>query len=458
MMMRDKFKGYKPKFYIEEFKGKKENFVWILDRKQKISVYCHEHGTLDTFLFEPNLEKSKDFKLPSMYHNPTYFGARMMTYWWLNDVWSAYGERSFPTFEGIGSSKLIISCPVKHPDGGSEIHKYCFYFDSSLNRYVIDTFVELRSKRNIHGEYCNFYVAGLGDSRKEKKKYKKTIFTDSKGNLSYFYQNPCTPLAKNMRDRNLRKIKTGGFIGFFTEEDINPVIEIIESSPESFSLTCDCWYDEHLSINSPGKENFSNGFYNANIHYRLISLPEKVCRKIEKSAKQFDIGKYSVMIPFVHNEVNNLETQINPYKEFTGCCWLITNNESTYSPISWCKIEGYSGKKSIRLYGCTPDTVIADVVRGPAIHGYSNKKYYVSVYVKTKNVEGQGAYIQLDEVYYHPANVQVSHTSRKLNGNNDWTLLSFEFKPVKYDPFFYLYFKLEGKGEAFFDDIIIKVI
>jgi len=43
-------------------------------------------------------------------------------------------------------------------------------------------------------------------------------------------------------------IEAGGFVGFVTEQDMNPFVELLETSNPVFLATCSQWYDQHISV------------------------------------------------------------------------------------------------------------------------------------------------------------------------------------------------------------------
>jgi hypothetical protein len=89
------------------------------------------------------------------------------------------------------------------------------------------------------------------------------------------YQNPRSLMHGAGRDW-ADQPADGGFVGFVSEPDMNPFVEIVQSSPVTF-VTCPVWYDQHI-IALPPQQPDSNGLYRIEAAYRFLSLPLAAAR------------------------------------------------------------------------------------------------------------------------------------------------------------------------------------
>jgi len=145
---------------------------------------------------------------------------------------------------------------------------------------------------------------------------------------------------------------------------------------------------------------------------------------------------------FRQGHVNDFEEPVAAGTLYNGALWGYAGQ--------WDTAVGRSGSCSLRVSG---GSEAQPVHGGTAIYGETGKRYRLRAWVRTRGVTGGGAYLRVNEVFCRWDDVRASHRSGALTGDNDWTRLDVEFKPVAGDPFIVPGLVVEGKGTAWFDDV-----
>ena len=187
-------------------------------------------------------------------------------------------------------------------------------------------------------ELCNLYAGGGSESRDDHKSWQKTVRGRlADGRISFVHHNP----LNIPRD----EIQPGGFVGFVTEEAMNPFMEMLETSCPVFLVTCSQWYDHHIVMKAPQTKE-ADGLYHVHTKYRLLSLPAPVARELEAmavcaAAADGESGKTG----FLQGKVNDFETFVPRGRMYNGPIWQHIN--ATEGPA-------HSGKRSIAVVGLGP--------------------------------------------------------------------------------------------------------
>jgi hypothetical protein len=295
-------------------------------------------------------------------------------------------------------------------------------------------------------EFNNLFAGGISESRDDHKRWQKTVRALAGGRIAFVYHNPINIPVDD--------IQAGGFVGFVTEEEMNPFVELIETSTPVSIVTCSQWYDQHI-IMKPPQTKEADGLYHLEARYRFLSVPGAIARELEAAAVDMSKSLKSYRNPatgesiragFLQNKVNDFETCVPPDKVYNGPIWQHIN--ATEGPA-------HSGKKSITLKGLGPGKVkcASPIGGGPGIYGESSKRYRLAAWVKTQGLEDGGAYLQVDDCRWNWNDVKATRRTAKLTGDHDWTRLKVEFTPSPHDPFLLIKLCVEGTGAAWFDDL-----
>lgn len=288
-------------------------------------------------------------------------------------------------------------------------------------------------------EFNNLLAGGIAESRDDHKRWQKTMrgwLPD--GRISFVHHNPVNIPVDD--------VQSGGFVGFVTEEEMNPFVEMLDTSVPVFFATCSEWYDQHIVMKAPQAKE-ADGLYHLRARYRLLSVPGLVARDLEAMAVVRDAATgESSKAGFLQNKVNDFETFVPHGQVYNGPIWQHIN--ATEGPA-------HSGKRSIAVHGPGPGRVKAasPIGGGPPIYGESSKRYRLAAWVKTQGLHDGGAYLQVDDVFFNWQDVQATRKTKKLAGKQDWTRLEVEFTPSPRDPLLLIKLCVEGTGTAWFDDL-----
>jgi len=289
-------------------------------------------------------------------------------------------------------------------------------------------------------EFNNFMAGWVADLRDRQKRWQKTVrgrLPD--GRIVFVYHSP----VNLPRD----EVRPGGFLGFVTEERMNPFMELIQTSGPVFFHTCSVWYDQHMVMKPPQTKE-ADGMYHVRARYRLLSVPAAVARELEAVAVD------SSTLPgartrrtrsgFVLNKVNDFETFLPSDQVCNAAIW---------QHIEPSAGEAHSGKYSLAVHGLGPGKVksASPVGGGPPLPGTKGESYRLSAWVKTKGLRDGGAYLQVTGWRETSPRRFTSVTKPKLAGDHNWTRLQIEFGPM--DGGMSIKLCADGTGTAWFDDV-----
>ena len=288
-------------------------------------------------------------------------------------------------------------------------------------------------------EFNNFMAGWVSDLRDRQKRWQKTIRGRlADGRIVFVHHSP----ANVPRD----EVQPGGFLGFVTEERMNPFAEMIDSNGPVFFHTCSVWYDQHMVMKAPQAKE-ADGMYHLRANYRLLSLPAAVARELEAVAvdnsSEKDHRPWQTRAWFLLNKVNDFESFVPSDRVCNAAIW---------QHIDATEGVAHSGKYALALHGPGPGKVkvASPVGGGPPLPSENGRSYRLSAWVKTKGLADGGAYL---EVSGWRENTQrfTSQSEPQLAGDHDWTRLQLEFGPMSGG----MSIKLcaEGTGTAWFDDV-----
>lgn len=289
-------------------------------------------------------------------------------------------------------------------------------------------------------EFNNSMAGWVSDLRDRQKRWQKTVRGRlADGRIVFVYHSP----VNLPRD----EVQPGGFLGFVTEERMNPFMELIETSGPVFFATCSVWYDQHMVMKAPQVKE-ADGMYHLRARYRLLSVPAAVARELEAVAVDSSTlpgaRPHLTRSGFVLNKVNDFETFLPSDRVCNAAIW---------QHIEPSTGEAHSGKYSLAVHGPGPGKVkvASPIGGGPPLPGTKGKSYRLSAWVKTEGLKDGGAYLQVSGWRGTSPERFTSVTEPKLAGDHDWTRLQIAFGPMGGG----MSIKLcaEGTGTAWFDDV-----
>jgi len=289
-------------------------------------------------------------------------------------------------------------------------------------------------------EFNNFMAGWVSDLRDRQKRWQKTVRGRlADGRIVFVYHSP----VNLPRD----EVQPGSFLGFVTEERMNPLVELIETSGPVFFHTCNVWYDQHMVMKAPQAKE-ADGMYHVRARYRLLSVPAAVARELEAVAVDSSTlpgaGPRLTRSGFLLNKVNDFETFLPSDRVCNAALW---------QHIEPSAGEAHSGEYSLAVHGPGPGKVkvASPVGGGPPLPGTAGKSYRLSAWVKTKGLKDGGAYLGATGWRGPPQERFTVVTKPKLAGDHDWTRLQIEFGPMSGGMSINLC--AEGTGTAWFDDV-----
>ena len=430
--------AHTPKFNLEPLTPKEHakgtEWFYIRDGQERIGLIQTWIKEIEMFRFFPSPDgKGENYEFPEIYHWANLFGCRIQM----------YGTQGLPpvtsfklTFTKERGDSLEFKVEHKHQGNINGSGEFRLVWDDRLG-YVWHCTSRYTMNKPRDIEFNNLLAGGISDSRESHKRWQKTLRACADGRTTFVHHSPVN-IPRN-------DIQAGGFVGFVTEE-VNPFVELIETSSPVRIDTCSQWYDQHI-IMKPTQTKGADGLYQAQVRYRFLSLPKALAQELEASAVPDNpaTGKLTVT-GFLQNQVNDFETPVPYGQVYNGPIWQHIGTTDEYA---------HSGKRSIKLNGQGPGKVksASPIGGGPAVYGESNKRYRLAGWVKTQGLKDGGAYLEIDDVFWNWKDVRDTRRTKKLTGDQDWTRLEVEFTPSKNDPLFLIKLCVEGTGAAWFDDL-----
>jgi len=427
---------FEPVQVREEAKGKR--WWYICDGEERIGLVTTWLNHVELFRFSPEINKGAKYEIPEVYHWANLIGARLPLQMCGYHSPVPPVESFNLTFTKDRGDSLEFKAEQTHKDGYGGSTEFRLAWDDRLG-YVLTCTSHFAMPQPKQIEFNNLLAGGISESRDDHKRWQKTMrgrLLD--GRISFVHHNPVNIPVDD--------VQSGGFVGFVTEEKMNPFVEMIETSEAVFFATCSQWYDQHIVMKAP-KTKEADGLYHLRAKYRLLSVPGAVARDLEAMAVDRDgaTGE-SRFAGFLQNKVNDFEAFVPHGKMYNGPIWQHIN--ATEGPA-------HSGKRSIAVGGPGPGKVKAasPIGGGPAICVESSKRYRLAAWVKTQGLEDGGAWVQADDVFFSWEDVKATRRTEKLTGDRDWARLEVDFIPSPRDPILLIKLCVEGTGRAWFDDL-----
>ena len=453
-----------------------EEFIAISDGDRPVALLHRDWLVLDMREFYPDGRARATFDIRRPYHSPGMLGTTLVCNWRLHGEQKVCSKKHTISIRGGGPTLTLRIAETFGPEE-TGYHELTFYWDQDLGCYGVETTAEVWLHQPCLMVASNIWSRGVGEAWPEDSTFDYTLWTNRTGGLTYFWHNPLTPNLPGNMDLGRRSIPVGGFLGFGSRAQSNPVLEVTGSHSEALSwMTCSCWYDEHFAMCCPEPPD-ADGRYRWAVRYRLVSLPQPFMAKLREQAQMLEFGAtaenydswsyldairhagrqiqpFDQAVPFVPGQVNDCESVIDPRQRQHGHYWLF--GSQPFGKVSWDQACGYRSRASLLLTGRTVQAEVKTYPCGPSIPLKPGHRYRLSAMVKTELVGRAAAWLELSPFFWSPREIKRPRTSLRLTGTNGWTKLDVIVPPAPGKDFLCLNLCLRGQGRAWFDKILLK--
>jgi len=262
------------------------------------------------------------------------------------------------------------------------------------------------------------------------------------------------------------------YAAVYNPEYGNPAFQFLgDTGPRTTTGICHWGYDIHMSVRpgKPGEYVTLKGGDTVVARFRVFQLPDEKALDLMRRARPKPLPPEEVLrylAPVFRLHSTFFET-MDPYK--TG---------GDVDPMGWsafgevggpCTFLATSGPVWSTTMGRTDGYCVGCIHPEPAHSGWCattgtshwtgtqparDKVWKMTAFIKTKDVEGKGAFVSLQQ-----ANWGEKRESKPLTGTNDWTEVSVLAQPGSGGMGnFYVKLELDGKGSAWFDDVSMAVV
>lgn len=361
-----------------------------------------------------------------------------------------------------------------------ELESYYYLFEALLTVLPKKTWLVTFNPSNGELEYCNFWPNGVFEKDKLWQVCCYEALTGETLRVAHHHLNSA--------DKILRPFKDGGRLVYLLEDD-NPVVQLLGDTAEATETDGPCtaaglcayMYDVHFAYRLCDSQ--QDVLLPAGSTYRAEFALYRVGRKEGERILEKSTCLSSPEIDAVPIFVEGLNTFSRTLRDVQGdplgvWPWSIEYGDSWDAPhgeqlegITYVldRALGYSDSSSLRIHSkkhCSARWAATTI--GPAFFGKDfevGKRYLLSAYVKTNNVEGEGVAIgirlhrenpeQQDDIAGLEAkDFETYCSSNRLVGTNDWTRLEIVTPPITPKPDrVHLLLEQNGRGTTWFDDV-----
>jgi len=458
---------YQPRW---RFQPDGDDFIWLLDGDYPIVLIQRSGDCFELLRASPAHAQAAPIKstAPQHYHYPNYEGIRIIY------TWRVSGQMGLKRIDEsiemrVDEDAAIFVASQQYHDGSESVSEVTVRYDEDVAGYVAEVRTRLRARRVASSiEYCNLLPGGLTETRPGKQRYRETFWSHPDG-LRHMGQNPLWWVSVGSQDiTGQRRIAPGGFLGFGQDDQMNPVFELIGSSPVTGAATCDGLQDEHIFTAPPTTENVNpTGWFELTAHYRIFSIDSNTVGRILEKATHLDPGPMLAWkfqypaLPDLPPDLNQVELPGSPFygesdwsvpvpwdRPYEGRLW--TASPDPRSDIHWDRTIGRAKPGSIRLRP-TAKPMCFFPGSGHTVHTDKGKRYRLRAWIRTHgNATG---WIESVEMLYNLGTSPARHTSEKVGPNREWTKVETTFVARGDDaPFVENLLNATGDGEVWFTD------
>ena len=481
--------NYVPEFSVIKLESDR---FWVCDHGKKIALFGPTGGksgtdnTVGLIRHWPGHDIPDDQIVePAVMGFVQNVGLKLHTYW--------IGNK---TFDGIKPAVAVDDSPQavklhlkwdKPETKESGAIDIAFLYDPQLRKYVVAAEFDLSVNQRGGGEFCNFYVHGLGDARPDVSRYDRIVWRDADGKLklhwlSFPYAQPGTgkPWAADGSFYEHQGGAVGPFFNFppppavlptdaaiaFVDDRFDtPVVVVEDAAPQPRFDICYTWFDVHIIWHELKKARGAEYAaqlpgppYRYHAKLRAYWLDRRETADLLATAEQLplDQAAFARYVPIKMNAVNDFEWRIDASKPPTKYIYLWMNPDGG---VSWDAAAARSGKHAILFDGDkTPSIDMRST--GPELVVTPGKRVKIGAWVKTQNVAGEGFWLEssffLSRTPADRGN-RGPFCSRKLTGTNDWTWIEAPMPVTPSDALWLtrrIAFVLKGTGKVWLDDFV----
>ena len=461
--------GYTPDWRIQVAD---ERFRWIMDGERGVALLDEVEDNFELRVADP-WSSCPPAVLPKHYHIFSYAGLRAINKW--------YSFRDPRRIErqltwAVEGDAVRFDLEETYTDGSFGTHCGRLFYDPCWGGYVAEITAKLTARRILRmQEFCNLIPPAIGDTRPGRTKYQQVIWLDRDGVLRGMGKNPlwfCSAGAQDMDGR--RGIAPGGFLGWVTEPDFNPVIEIVHADPAVGAGTCDALMDEHMMLALPSAANNPDGWFHISVTFRLFSLPSAMAAALASRTTPLDFGpmlawkyQYAPNEGPIGKDLNRVElpgmppygtadlnTPVSWDHPFLGDIWTASNHPD--ADLYYDTQCGHTGTRSLRIK-TTGEAKVFFPGSGPTVHTEEGQRYRVGAWIRT---EGDvRAWVEGNEILFNSWNPIERHATSTVGADSAWTWVETSYVARGEDaPFMAFFLCAEGTGLAWFDEMTFVAI
>lgn len=463
---------HKPCFAFRTHGGECAGDQWIYDGDEPIArlerkLVEQPEQNLRYFNGNPKPVNLRDLKLTPG-GRPLVAGVQL--YW-------VFQHRAIATTELVGievagqeTDCLTLVVTTRDPGGVATSHRtLTLTYDPHMCSYIYDfkCGLEIHSPEVFDAaeisrfEYCDPWYNDVPGPTVAfpgmwKKRYSHLYAEAADGSI---WQMPLNHMATGIPKPET--LKRDGLLVLGFEEGNNPAFEFVgETADRSSFGVCNWGYDIHLLGSYSRDELYAPICPN----FRIRLCPDEKAKQMRDRAKPVppvvfkgyeELPLYERSSSFASGLRLNEPTQgaTDPWP------WL-PNGEG----LTWCKDHGRSDGFSLKISKQTPGP--SEWIMDREGDGAWTEKwtpaigYRLSVYVKTKGVEGRGSCLAVRWGVYNAPERYPYVCSQKLTGTNDWTKLSVEIKgpPPPDSSAIYIMLRQDDVGTTWFDDLAVALL
>ena len=316
-----------PAFRLESFDARQypkeaqgHQWWYICDGQERIGLLTTWFdGHVELFRFSPDVDKGAKYPIPEVYHWANLIGSRLPT-----------NGSKFTFIKDAGD-------PLEFKTSNTEFR---LVWDERLGYVLYGTATLPRpSRRRSSSATCS--PGGIAESRDDHKRWQKTVRgLLPNGSISFVHHNPVNIPVDD--------VQTGGFVGFVTEEKMNPFVEVLGGQRSRLLCHVQRVVRPARPHEAP-KAKEADGLYHCGRSTGSCRCPPPWRGNWKRMAVDRGPGKgESNLTGFLQNKVNDFETCVPHGKVYNGPIWQHIN--ASEGPA-------HSGKKSIAVGGRGPGKV-----------------------------------------------------------------------------------------------------
>ncbi len=446
---------------------------WLYDRDEPIARFedkIIEQPEQNLRYFDGNLKpiNLRDLKLAPG-GRPLINGVQL--YWVFQHKVLATTELIGLEVEGRETDCLRLTATTRDPGGVATSRRLLtLSYDAEIGSYIYD----FKAHLDIHSpealdlseelsfEYCDPWYSDIPGPTVEfpgmwKKRFTHLLAENPDDSI---WQMPLNHMATGIPSP--RALKRDGLFVLGFDPGNNPAFEFVGETADRTSIGVRNWgYDIHFQGHYSRDELYAP----LCTHFRMRLCPDQKVEEMMKRAEP---------VPTV---TLNGHEELPLYERHTSFEKGLRLNEPTpgdtdpwvWDPehgegAEWCKTEGRSDNFSLKIAkdsnGPTEWTMTRESDGAWTEKWLYSTGFRVTVYIKTEEVQGRGAFLALRwSVYNYPERYPYI-CSQKLVGTHDWTRVEAEIHgppPVGISAISII-LRQDGSGTTYFDDLDVEVL